>query len=170
MKCNAHVIKRPSKKKTSMTVKAQVSWWHVWLTDHNWGDHPYKPNQLGLEEGETIEVCDGNIAVKVRAVDEPDWGDHYARFYIEYECDKCGMTHFPELPRDEEEVSVLLTEIVSRMSDEDAEMLREIRRQEQIAADERSRKWQEEMDEQRAAERAKLNKKREDPRSTDGLQ
>lgn len=36
------------------------------------------------------EVCNGDIDIVIRAVDEPDWGGCYAALEIEYTCSRCN--------------------------------------------------------------------------------
>lgn len=129
MKCGAHIIKGPNRK-GDLRVKRTVSWEH----------REQDPSLLELRDGEThVSVCDGDISVEVKAEDEPDWGGHYAVLSITYKCSKCGRAWFEELPNDGEELSEFLTTVLMNMSEEEAELLREIKRQRRIAVEERFR-------------------------------
>lgn len=153
MKCGLNVIWRANKKGTKRQPVKWVSWYHLEEVERNWGDHPDKPDMLELKEGDVLEVCDGNVGVTVKAVDEPDWGGTYASFEIEYKCDKCGGSYYPELPQYDEDMSLFITEAVARMPEEEAALLREIVRQRAIADHERRVKDYEE-EQRRKAERS----------------
>jgi len=64
-----------------------------------------------------FERCDGNVKASINVhIDGGCSCCGYANLEVEYKCDKCGNTHFEELPRDEESLSELLTEHVAKLS------------------------------------------------------
>ena len=73
-KCQAHILRE------FKTVKA----------DCMWPQTVYGPNGCG-----TLPVCGGDVTVKVKAVDEPEYGGHYAKLEIEFTCTRCKHPWLP---------------------------------------------------------------------------
>lgn len=90
MKCG-HYVKWQTRREKGSGAEYQKA------TDHRAVMHFADKHEELLASG--FVVCDGNIkCVSLEAVDEPDWGDHYAKLNIEYACDKCGISFGAEIP------------------------------------------------------------------------
>src|SRR3972149_5403610 len=112
MKCGC-LIKREmrGKKKPKLKIVKQITrLWQRYAQDAN------VPEHLQIEND--MELCDGEIIVSIRAVDEPDWGGSYATLELSYKCNKCGNCCFPELPQTPEEISSFVQTAVLRLSEE----------------------------------------------------
>jgi hypothetical protein len=65
-----------------------------------------------LAQGYTI--CAGTVrCTRLEAVDEPDWGTTYAKLEVDYTCDTCGCTFYPELGMDADIENTSLRELVN---------------------------------------------------------
>lgn len=58
--------------------------------DCMWPETTHGPKDVG-----TLPVCGGVVHVKIQAVDEPDWGGHYATMKFEATCSKCKSPFWP---------------------------------------------------------------------------
>jgi len=89
------------------------------------------------------EICEGTIRVCVSAEYDHGYGccNGSAEFTVEYSCTKCSNTYYPELPKDENAISALVTKVVADM-DADAARLNE-RETVKIAAEEKALAWAE---------------------------
>jgi len=83
-----------------------------WIEEHN--EYAKPKHQINADE---LEVCQGNIVVKVKAVDEAYFGGCSSALEIEYWCDVCGCNHYEEFPTDEDGVSNLLTKLIGEMDE-----------------------------------------------------
>ena len=72
--------------------------------------HPYGVKLGWFTPTSDMEVCDGEIKAKVDAVEEPEWGGTYTSLEINYTCNKCKCSYFPELPGSSDALSKFLTE------------------------------------------------------------
>lgn len=92
MKCNSKLVyfKKLSNRKRNLkfTVPASFS-----VEDYL---NTYKQkDRLDLEN---IETCDGRIVAEISCYDDPYMGGTTATMEVIFRCDRCGQTHFPELP------------------------------------------------------------------------
>ena len=55
-----------------------------------WPESTYGPNDVG-----TLPICDGDVKIIVRSVNEPDWGGTYATTELEATCSRCKQPYFP---------------------------------------------------------------------------
>ena len=76
MKCQARI------ERTYKTKKADV----------RWPESVYGP----VDVSEFPEVCNGDLIIKVRAVDEPFFGGTSARMEIESICSRCNYPWWPK--------------------------------------------------------------------------
>ena len=58
--------------------------------DMMWPETVYGPNDVG-----TLPTCGGDVTVKARAVDEPDWGGSSASLKLEWTCTRCKHAFLP---------------------------------------------------------------------------
>ncbi len=66
----------------------------MWATPYHQFVEGWTQKTIEDREGPgDIEICDGELSVKIEAVDEPDWGGHSARLEVEIKCKKCGALH-----------------------------------------------------------------------------
>lgn len=63
---------------------------------------------------QNYETCDGDVVVKILAVDEPYFGGSSAKLSVEFKCKKCGCTHYSELPN-EYNINEWLNKILKEM-------------------------------------------------------
>ena len=120
MKCGTLVryVERKRKKKgggytTRLVADRWVTPWHQKVEE--WSiDYP-NPTHPDWKKEDFIK-CDGDIVASIEAVDEPDWGCSYASLRIDYKCNKCGASYFPELPQDSESLSKLVTEAIVKIT------------------------------------------------------
>lgn len=59
--------------------------------------------------------CDGNIICNIVQGYESYHGGYSSHIEVEYKCDRCGHTDFPELPQTEVAVSELVTKVIAEM-------------------------------------------------------
>jgi hypothetical protein len=78
MKCESRITKEYETRKA-------VSYWPRVCPSGVWIDNP---NAVG-------EVCGGDVTIILKAVDEPDWGGHYATLEIERTCTRCRWPWVP---------------------------------------------------------------------------
>ena len=125
MKCGCYIKwdKRNSKgnkiKKIIATYVVSPTWLgrngrtlKEWVDDHN--SFAKEKHWINIDD---LRVCQGNIVVKVQAVDEAYFGGCSAAFEIGYKCDVCGCTQYEELPTDEDGISALLTKLIGEMDE-----------------------------------------------------
>ena len=123
MKCGMTLVRRPNKKGKFRLVEA-----HSWL--QVWGE---ERNSLGIafEEGDVVEVCDGNVEAHITLEDEPYFGGCDTKLSVGWKCDLCGQSHgHPELPTDEKGLSKLVSELLKYAPPELLEGMMERHRQE----------------------------------------
>ena len=58
--------------------------------DCMWPESVYGPVDTG-----DWPLCGGDVTVKVRCVNEPDWGGTYAKMEIDAQCSKCKHPYWP---------------------------------------------------------------------------
>lgn len=75
MKCQSHILR------TYKTRKAEPIW----------PETTHGPNL----DAQRYPVCGGNVTVKVKVVNEPEWGGNYAKMELEWTCTNCKMPWVP---------------------------------------------------------------------------
>lgn len=166
MKCNAYLKKELRGKKNPKLKTTEI--YSESFRARNW---PI-PNRNGqIYKDEDFEVCDGDIIARVEAVNESSYGccscSTYAEFKVTYKCNKCGNEHFEELPQNSTEISKIVTDYISQMTDEQRKLILETKMQEEIKQIEESklilekfRREGEEREKQRQEKRRAKEEKR----------
>lgn len=90
MRCNAR-IRRELVRHKGNSAKQYVRI-HLITSHHWWTKYPDDPNWADTE------ACDGTVVATVEAEDEPYFGGRSAELRVQFKCDLCGNTDFPELP------------------------------------------------------------------------
>jgi len=76
----------------------------------------FAPKLPGVKIPNDLKACGGKISVEIKAVNEPEWGGSYVDLSIEYKCDRCGLPCNPELPQNDQELTVFMNETLTQMS------------------------------------------------------
>jgi len=125
MKCNAY-IRRTTRKYKGQIVPDKVDVIPEWMT------LPHKslwctPERL-IADGYT-ERCDGRIVAHVDADEEPYYGGTSARFVGGFRCEKCGNSHFPFLPPENDAVAFtnMLNAFLDGLTEDQIEAMRQKR-------------------------------------------
>lgn len=125
MKCGSYVLYVEARKKGSgepyQRVKETVSWWGT--SDMGIRNDAKAPSSLDLLQ-RGYNACHGTVQATVSAVDDPYWGGTSAQLEIDYKCDTCGQTFFPELPATAEDLSKFVTDMVARLGSDDVAAMR----------------------------------------------
>ena len=74
MKCQSRIIKEYKSTKA----------------DCMWPEDKYGPN-----EQKGLSICNGDINIRIKAVEEPEWGGHTTELKLEATCIKCKHPWWP---------------------------------------------------------------------------
>ncbi len=112
MRCGCFVLndKTPKGRKRHKV----LSWWHT--SDLGPVGDPKITSESLLAEG--YKVCEGKIAVKGTAEDEPYYGGCSAVFSIDYVCEECGWQFYPHLPQTSEALGAMVTDLIAATTPE----------------------------------------------------
>lgn len=63
------------------------------------------------------QICDGEIEIDIQAVDEPYYGGSSAELRVEFRCNKCGNSWYPErnFPQYSHEVNEWINKILKEI-------------------------------------------------------
>ena len=118
MRCGAIITykERRNQSGTSMVLdRRNVQTW--WGTSDK-GVFPKAPSFADYLAKPNTKVCEGEVAVKVEAEEEPYYGGSSAVLSIKYECNFCGNTFFPELPQTGEGIALMVESFIGLADEE----------------------------------------------------
>jgi len=119
MRCRAWVKwKAVGKKKLKKKPSMIISMYNHYVRGMPLTDAPPKGYKQRYKEEDLVQ-CDGQVAVSVRvSIDGGCACCGSVELEVEYKCNKCGNTDFPELPNDKESLSDFLTGFFAGMEED----------------------------------------------------
>ncbi len=96
MKCKAKVI-YTKKGKIFQTINPLATEQEIEYFVNSIGAKHLEKVNLYAENGQMYE-CQGKVVATIEAQDEPYFGSSSASLNIDYKCDTCGHTYYPQLP------------------------------------------------------------------------